>query len=83
MQINNTYKAVGCPKCHYTGYHGRKAVYEIIPITKDLIEYIRTNRLQIDSLLEEKNIATLKSNAIRLINEGRTSIDEVYALIMD
>src|SRR5690606_16390653 len=27
--------AVGCEKCHYTGYKGRQAIYEIIPIDHD------------------------------------------------
>jgi type IV pilus assembly protein PilB len=78
-----SYRAVGCPKCHFSGYQGRKAVYEIIPISKDLIELIRANKLQIDGILQEKNIDTLKSNALRLIKEGLTSVDEVYSLIVE
>jgi type IV pilus assembly protein PilB len=75
------YKAVGCEKCHHTGYAGRKAIYEIIPITKELIDLIRKNELEIEDYLQQKNIPTLKSNAVDLINSGITSIDEVYALL--
>jgi len=81
--LKTCFKAVGCNKCYHTGYEGRKAIYEIIPITKRLIENIKQNDLEIDSYIEENNIATLKSNAIELIKNGTTSIDEVYALLTD
>lgn len=79
--ITEHYKAIGCEKCYHTGYDGRKAIYEIIPITKELIDKIKKNELEIDKYVETKNIATLKSNAIELIEKGITSIDEVYSLL--
>jgi len=75
--------AVGCHSCYHTGYHGRKAIYEIIPITKALIHNIKQNDLEIDDYLKEHNISTLKSNAISLVKEGLTSIEEIYALLSD
>ncbi|TCK68071.1 type IV pilus assembly protein PilB [Winogradskyella wandonensis] len=73
----------GCHKCYHTGYQGRKAIYEIIPITKELVNHIKLNDLEIDNYLKHNNIATLKSNAIELVKEGVTSIDEVFALLSD
>ena len=32
---------VGCESCYYTGYKGRKAVYEVLPIDNDLSEKIK------------------------------------------
>ena len=81
--LKTHYKAVGCNSCFHTGYNGRKAIYEIIPITKTLINHIKQNDLEIDNYLSEHNIATLKSNALSLIEQGITSIDEVYALLTD
>ena len=75
--------AVGCPKCYHTGYTGRKAIYEIIPITKPLIPHIKQNELQIDHYLNEQHISTLKHNAINLVKQGITSVDEVYPLLID
>ncbi|MDC7996884.1 GspE/PulE family protein [Gilvibacter sediminis] len=79
--ITASYKAVGCEHCYYTGYKGRIAVYEVLPIDEELELSIRDNQLQIDEYLERKEIKTLKSNALRLVNAGVTSIDEVYALL--
>lgn len=73
----------GCDHCYHTGYLGRKAIYEILPITKNLIGHIKNNQLEVDQYLLESGIATLRSNAITLIKEGVTSIDEVYALLIE
>ena len=75
--------AVGCNQCYHTGYDGRKAIYEIIPITKALVTHIKNNQLEIDSYLKEEKISSLKTNAIELVKNGMTSIEEVYALLID
>jgi len=82
-ELNKHLIAVGCDKCYHTGYSGRKAIYEIIPITKPLIQFIKQNQLEIDQYLAEHNILTLKANAINLLKEGVTSIEEVYALLSE
>lgn len=35
-QPGKLYRAVGCEYCYYTGYSGRKAIYEVIPIDDEL-----------------------------------------------
>lgn len=77
------FTAVGCPECYHTGYNGRKAIYEIIPINKSLINHIKNNALEIDDYLSEHKIKTLKLNATDLVRKGVTSIEEVYALLSD
>ena len=73
--------AVGCANCFYTGYHGRKAIYEIIPINTSLLQCIKANNLEIDDYLKENEIVTLKENALTLVKEGITSLEEVYPLL--
>ncbi|WP_430909511.1 GspE/PulE family protein [Maribacter sp. 2-571] len=75
------YVAKGCTHCHHTGYKGRKAIYEIIPITKELVLQIKNNAMQIDDYLMENKIVTLQQNALKMIRDGETAIDEVYALL--
>lgn len=81
--MSSHYTAIGCNQCYHTGYQGRKAIYEIIPITKELVNHIKQNDLEIDTYIKNNNIATLKSNAIQLVQEGITSVYEVYALLSD
>jgi type IV pilus assembly protein PilB len=35
--------AVGCEHCYYTGYSGRKAIYELIPVEEETARLIRNN----------------------------------------
>ncbi|NER16770.1 GspE/PulE family protein [Spongiivirga citrea] len=79
--IQNQWIANGCEKCYHTGYLGRKAIYEIIPITNTLSDRIKTNELQIDDYIAENNINTLKQNAIALVKDGTTSIEEVFSIL--
>lgn len=79
--LNFHFTPIGCPQCYQTGYIGRKAIYEIIPITKKLEISIKQNDFEIDDYLIENNLNTLKSNSIRMVINGETSIEEVYSLL--
>lgn len=74
---------VGCEKCYFTGYKGRQAIYEIIPIDREFSDKIKQNEQQVDELFEERNIHSLSSFAFQLFAEGKTSIDEVYPIILN
>ena len=80
--LTKHHRAVGCDRCYHTGYSGRKAIYELLPIDVILSEKIKNNQLSIDSYLDENKINTLKSNAIQLIQEGTTSVEEVFSLLL-
>ena len=81
--LHTHFEATGCQSCHYTGYQGRKAIYEIIPITPSLVHHIKNNDLEIDAYLNANHITTLKHNAIALVQQGLSSIEEVYPLLTD
>jgi type IV pilus assembly protein PilB len=80
--LQTHYKASGCNNCYQTGYKGRKAIYEILPITKELIERIESKELDIHTYLKEQKIATLGENALNLVVNGTTSIEEIYNLLI-
>lgn len=73
---------VGCPKCYNTGYRGRKAIYEVIPIDENLGEEIKKGSSIIDELLKLKTIETLAGNAFQLFSSGLISIEEAYPILM-
>lgn len=75
------YKAIGCSKCYYTGYSGRKAIYEIIKTDSILIESIRKGKTNVDDYLKEHHITSLKDSAINMMQEGETSFDEVFLVV--
>lgn len=71
----------GCDSCHFTGYRGRKAVYEVINIDHELNDLIKDGQLKVDDVLKEKGIEKINEKAFQLLSEGRTSLEEVYALL--
>ncbi|NAS12387.1 GspE/PulE family protein [Poritiphilus flavus] len=81
--MNHHYEAQGCNSCHHTGYKGRKAIYEILPVGKPLMGPIKSNALEIEDYLEDHDITTLQENAIALVRSGITSIEEVYPLLTE
>lgn len=79
--ISRHYVAKGCEKCYYTGYSGRKAVYEVIPLDMELTQEIKQGNLYINPLLEQRGIKTLGENAFALFAKGETTIEEIYPLL--
>ena len=77
------YRPVGCERCHYTGYRGRRAIYEVIPIDGELAEAVRESRSDIAPLLRERGITTLKDSALDLFLFGQTSLEEVLPLLAE
>ncbi|MCH2045927.1 MAG: type II/IV secretion system protein, partial [Saprospiraceae bacterium] len=80
-KIDKHYVKKGCSHCHFTGYKGRQAIYEIIPINETLRQKIKTEDLNVRQLLKEEGIQSLADNAFTLFEQGLTSIDEIYAIL--
>lgn len=72
---------VGCERCFYTGYSGRRAVYETIPIDDELAAAARAGRADIAPLLAARGIPSLKDAVVELFRRGQTSLDEVIPLL--
>ncbi|MBC8414577.1 type IV-A pilus assembly ATPase PilB, partial [bacterium] len=74
-----SYKGKGCPACGDTGYKGRLALYEVMPMKEELKEMV----LQGASAAELKKTAirlgmsTLRRSGLNKIKEGLTSIEEI------
>ena len=81
--LNRHWLPVGCPKCYNTGFSGRKAVYEVITMDRDLAELVKAAEMNAESLLREKGIRSLAENAFALFAIGETSLEEIYPLLMN
>ncbi|MGB3468588.1 MAG: GspE/PulE family protein, partial [Cyclobacteriaceae bacterium] len=80
--IESYYEAVGCSDCHNTGYRGRKAIYEVIPVNHQVSKMIKRNEIdQIAGLMQEKNIKLLSDSAMELLSSGETSLEETNPYI--
>lgn len=81
------YKGEGCPNCFNTGYRGRIAVFEMLQITGKIRNLIATKaeRPEIEAALRDpdSDFVSLRQNALRLIDEGITSPEEVLRVISE
>lgn len=72
---------VGCEKCYYTGYKGRKAIYEVIPIDNEISNAIKDGINNVDDILKRKGITTIKEAATMLYEQNETSYEEILPII--
>ena len=82
-KLENHYVSVGCEECHFTGYKGRKAVYEVIPIDYELSDAIRNQSSGVSAMLKSKNVSTLAGSAFESFALGETSLEEIYPILMN
>ncbi|WP_243096833.1 type II secretion system ATPase GspE [Thermohalobacter berrensis] len=78
---NNTflYKGTGCNYCYNTGYKGRTAIHEILPVNKYIREMIdnNVNITRIRNKAIENGMITLKENCKELVLNGTTTFEEL------
>jgi type IV pilus assembly protein PilB len=73
------YKGKGCDICNNTGYKGRIALYEVMPISEPIKELILQGASAIDIKREaiRQGLQTLRRSGISKLLEGVTSLEEV------
>ena len=75
------YEPVGCEKCFYTGYSGRRAVYEVIPMDDALSAAVRAAQSDVSELLRERGVTSLRDSVVDLFRRGETSLGELIPLL--
>jgi general secretion pathway protein E len=73
------WRATGCGHCRDTGYRGRQGVFELL-IMSDALRELTQTRASGDRLrtaAQRDGMHTLRDDALRLMAEGITSLDEV------
>lgn len=83
FNVDHYFEPQGCEHCFGTGYKGRKAIYEVLPIDQFLAQSIKLNTYDIGEYLAEKNIKTISKSAYYLFAMGQTSIDEIYPYLLN
>jgi len=75
----NFYYGTGCEQCNQTGYKGRKGIYELLDISEPIRELIsqRAPSVVIRQKAIELGMTTLRSDGLRSIFEGETTIEEI------
>jgi len=78
-------KPGGCSECRNSGYSGRTAILEIIPITPKTSDMLSKGEISPYDLelkiQEEGKLPNLRRSGLRLLREGKTDIDAVSKVI--
>ena len=73
------YKAKGCADCRNTGYRGRTAIFEMIPMAKELRKLIfeNANEDEIRQAAIKNGMVTLRDAGNERVLDGTTSVEEI------
>jgi len=73
------FTGTGCSYCNNTGYKGRMGIFEVMAIDDDIRQLIESdaNSIEIEKAALEKGMVNLREAAIRKLEAGRTTFDEV------
>jgi type IV pilus assembly protein PilB len=73
------YRGVGCRSCNFTGLRGRIALYEVLPIGREIRELIvgQASSAEIKKVARDLGMLTLREAGLSKVLEGVTTIEEI------
>ncbi|MDH5769013.1 MAG: ATPase, T2SS/T4P/T4SS family, partial [Nitrospirota bacterium] len=76
------YKGKGCPVCNGSGYKGRIALYEVMPVVVEVKEMVLEGASadEIKRTAVKFGMKTLRMSGLTKVQEGITSIEEVLRI---
>jgi len=83
IQKEHVWEAVGCEKCHTTGYKGRVGIYEAILIDENIEKAVQLNPSEREIVVAAKsqNLLSLVEDGIIKVLQGQTDIKELERVI--
>ncbi len=77
------FKATGCTSCSNTGYRGRIALHEVMPVTEDIerLAVARASSAEIGRLAIEQGMSTLRQDGWAKALLGLTSVEEIMRVV--
>ncbi len=84
INYKNIYQAVGCKKCHQTGYYGRTAVFDILLLDDKLKTAIANSSTLINQIRSEgdkKGVSNLYRQGFKKVTLGITTLEELKRVV--
>ncbi len=75
----------GCRACNGTGYHGRRGVFEMMPLTEQLraLATGTASAREVRKCAVNEGMQSLREDGWRLVREGLTTVQEVLRVTKD
>jgi len=77
------FRARGCGHCAGTGYRGRAALYEVMPVQGQIRRLLGGSTDEIFAAAVEQGMTTLRQDGLRLVRDGVSSLDEIRRVTGD
>jgi type IV pilus assembly protein PilB len=81
--MSKVFRAIGCSACSNTGYRGRKALAELLPMSEEIERMIIEGGSveEIHRLAVTQGMVTLRQSGLRKAVEGETTLEEVLRVV--
>ena len=82
--FTTVYRPVGCEECRGTGYRGRTAIFEIMPMSEEIRRAVMTGATSDDlrAMAIDQGMRTLRTSGAVKVKAGITSADEVLSVTL-
>ena len=77
------YRPDGCVRCAGTGFRGRVALYEVMPVRGELRRLFAASTEEIFAAARAQGMTSLHEAGMRLCREGVSSVEEIRRVIGD
>jgi len=75
---------VGCRSCASTGYRGRIALHEVMPVSEEIerLAVERASAVQIGQVAREQGMLTLRDDGMAKVLAGVTTLEEILRVVV-
>ncbi len=84
MPVPTLYRAIGCSACSKTGYKGRLALHEVMPVSEEIerLAVERASATAIGDVARQQGMLTLRDDGMLKVSQGVTSMDEILRVVV-
>jgi type IV pilus assembly protein PilB len=77
------FRPIGCASCSRTGYRGRFAIHEVMPMTEEVERMIieRRSTDDLEKVAVMQGMLTLRGDGLRKVGAGQTSLEEIFRVV--
>jgi len=83
MELPTLFRPVGCSACSKTGYRGRLALHEVMPISEEIerLAVERASAVAIEHVAREQGMVSLRDDGIEKVMQGVTTLEEILRVV--
>jgi type IV pilus assembly protein PilB len=84
VQLPTLYRATGCSACAKTGYKGRLALHEVMPVSEEIerMAVERASAAAIAQVAHEQGMTSLRSDGLAKVVDGVTTLEEILRVVV-